>query len=260
MSVIFSFLISSLVCFVFFRGNAKKQYKKDEQAKKENQVNESTDTFTIPLNKEFTLQNFYSNDKSFSNLIQNITNENRYNKFFILTGKFGSGKTHLLHAIANKLTEKNTSMNIRLISAESFIDEFVNSLSNKTFNDFRQKYRTLDVLCIENFELLRGKEATQEELFYTLVALLERKAYVGITITFPCNINKDFINPLAVLLQTAMMIEMPEADVEVKRSIIERHLLKSSLSKKSLDYSHLLDYDVPKMLGELKKFIAMNEL
>ena len=260
MSVIFSFLISSAVCFVFFRKNMKKQCANNEQSEMKNPVNENTYTFAIPPNKKYTLQNFCTTDKSFMNLIQQLINKQLNNNFFILMGKTGSGKTHLLHAIGNRLIENNASMNIRVISAESYTTEFINSIENQTLIDFKNKYRILDALFIDNFESLYNKESTQEELYYTLVSLLERKAFIGIAITSPCDINKVFGKPLASLLQRAVIIEIPELDVESKRAIIARHLFESNLSMQSIDYTQLLEYDVPEMLGNLNKLIAIKEL
>lgn len=259
-STILSFFNFISICFVFFRKNMKKQCVNNEQSEMKNPVNENTDMFTIPLNKEYTLQNFCTTDKSFMNLLQQLINKQLNNNFFILMGKTGSGKTHLLHAIGNQLIESNALMNIRVISAESYTTEFINSIESQTLIDFKNKYRTLDALFIDNFESLYNKESTQEELYYTLVSLLERKAFIGIAITSPCDINKVFGKPLASLLQRAVMIEIPETDVESKRAIIARHLFESNLSMQSIDYSQLLDYDVPEMLGHLNKLIAIKEL
>ena len=93
-----------------------------------------------------------------------------YNPLF-LYGGVGLGKTHLMHAIGNRIKQNNPSMKVLYTSSEKFTNEIINSIQNKTTEAFRQKYRNIDCLIIDDIQFLKGKEQTQEEFFHTFNAL-----------------------------------------------------------------------------------------
>lgn len=93
-----------------------------------------------------------------------------YNPLF-LYGGVGLGKTHLMHAIGNRIKQNNPSMKVLYTSSEKFTNEIINSIQNKTTESFRQKYRNIDCLIIDDIQFLKGKEQTQEEFFHTFNAL-----------------------------------------------------------------------------------------
>ena len=93
-----------------------------------------------------------------------------YNPLF-LYGGVGLGKTHLMHAIGNRIKQNNPSMKVLYTSSEKFTNEIINSIQNKTTEAFRQKYRNIDCLIIDDIQFLKGKEQTQVEFFHTFNAL-----------------------------------------------------------------------------------------
>ena len=93
-----------------------------------------------------------------------------YNPLF-LYGGVGLGKTHLMHAIGNRIKQNDPGMKVLYISSESFTNEIINSIYNKNTEAFRKKYRNIDCLIIDDIQFLKGKEQTQVEFFHTFNAL-----------------------------------------------------------------------------------------
>ena len=103
-----------------------------------------------------------------------------YNPLF-LYGKTGLGKTHLIQAIANYALKRNPNLNVLYTTCERYTQEFVNSLRNNTINDFKNKYRNVDILLIDDIHDIEGKEQTQEEFFNNFNELYENKKQIVLT-------------------------------------------------------------------------------
>lgn len=95
-----------------------------------------------------------------------------YNPFFIYGG-VGLGKTHLMHAMGNSLAEKSSKAKILYISSEEFTNQLITAIQKRTMPQFRQKYRNVDVLLIDDIHFIAGKESTQEEFFHTFNSLYD---------------------------------------------------------------------------------------
>ena len=128
------------------------------------------------FNPEFTFASFVegkSNQLAKAAAIQVGENPGRaYNPLFIYGG-VGLGKTHLMHAVGNLIRERNPGARIAYVHSERFVSEMVRSLQHNTINEFKQTYRTLDALLIDDIQFFAGKTQSQEEFFHTFNALLE---------------------------------------------------------------------------------------
>lgn len=103
-----------------------------------------------------------------------------YNPLFIYGG-VGLGKTHLMHAIANEILRRNPRKKIIYTSCETFTSEFIHALQTKTMNDFKKKYRSVDVFLVDDIQFLANKEGTQEEFFHTFNNLHQTNRQIVVT-------------------------------------------------------------------------------
>ena len=137
-----------------------------------------------PINENFTFNSFVegkSNQLAKAAAIQVAGHPGKaYNPLFIYGG-VGLGKTHLMHAVANKLKERNSDARVAYVHSEGFVSEMVKALQHNTINDFKTAYRSLDALLIDDIQFFAGKDRSQEEFFHTFTALLESHQQVILT-------------------------------------------------------------------------------
>jgi len=136
------------------------------------------------LNSAFTFETFVegkSNQLAKAASAQVAQNVGRaYNPLFIYGG-VGLGKTHLMHAIGNEILQGNPSANIVYLHSERFVSDMVKALQHNAINAFKEYYRTVDALLIDDIQFFAGKERSQEEFFHTFNTLLENKHQVVLT-------------------------------------------------------------------------------
>ena len=136
------------------------------------------------LNKHFTFENFIegkSNQLARASAMQVATSPRRaYNPLFIYGG-VGLGKTHLMHAVGNLIREREGDSKVVYIHSESFVSEMIRNLRCNTINDFKDAYRSLDALLVDDIQFFAGKERSQEEFFHTFNTLLEGQRRIILT-------------------------------------------------------------------------------
>lgn len=136
------------------------------------------------LNKAFTFDSFVegkSNQLARAASIQVSENIGKaYNPLF-LYGSSGLGKTHLMHAIGNTAIAKNPSAHVVYLHSEKFVQDMVQAFQHNTINAFKDYYRSIDILLIDDIQFLAGKERSQEEFFHTFNNLLDKKHQVVLT-------------------------------------------------------------------------------
>ena len=159
---------------------------KGEEEKKEEQeeVQESEQASTNKLNPRYTFENFVigpSNAYAAAAALSATKNPgNIYNPLF-LYGNSGLGKTHLMYAIGNRIQKYNPDFNIIYVTSEEFTNEFITSVRDAKGDEFRKKYRSVDVLLVDDVQFLKQKEATQEEFFHTFNELYSMNKQIVIT-------------------------------------------------------------------------------
>ena len=156
---------------------------KREQGEKATQVNRPA-TVGSPLNPLYTFEGFVagkSNQIARAAATQITENPGTsYNPFFIYGG-VGLGKTHLMQSVGNKIKSTRKDTKVAYIHSERFVGEMVSALQHNTINSFKNTYRSLDVLLIDDIQFFAGKERSQEEFFHTFNVLLEANKQIIIT-------------------------------------------------------------------------------
>ena len=148
----------------------------------------------------------------------------KYNPILFYGGS-GLGKTHIMEAIGNYIYQNNLeNLKICYISAENFTNEFTSSITSKKTNDFKNKYRNLDVLLLDDIHFLSGKEATQEELFYTFNALSDKNAQMVFTCDRPIREIQKMANRLVSRLSNGLSIDLQPPNYETRIAILQKKL------------------------------------
>jgi chromosomal replication initiator protein len=144
-----------------------------------------------------------------------------YNPLFIYGG-VGLGKTHLLIAIGNHILAENSHAKICYYSSEKFMNEMINSLRYKKMDEFRNKFRKMDVLLIDDIQFMAGKEATQEEFFHTFNALYESHKQIVVTSDkFPKDIP-GLEERLRSRFEWGLIADIQPPDIETKIAILKK--------------------------------------
>ncbi|MDD1613821.1 MAG: chromosomal replication initiator protein DnaA, partial [Methylococcaceae bacterium] len=136
------------------------------------------------LNKTFTFDNFVegkSNQLARAASIQVSENIGKAYNPLLIYGSSGLGKTHLMHAIGNAVFQKNPSATIVYLHSEKFVQDMVRALQQNSINSFKEYYRGIDVLLIDDIQFFAGKERSQEEFFHTFNTLLDKKRQIVLT-------------------------------------------------------------------------------
>ncbi|MEQ1638645.1 MAG: chromosomal replication initiator protein DnaA [Methylococcales bacterium] len=136
------------------------------------------------LNRAFTFENFVegkSNQLAKAASMQVAENMGKAYNPLLIYGSSGLGKTHMMHAIGNAILEKNPSANVVYLHSEKFVQDMVKALQQNAINTFKEYYRGVDALLIDDIQFFAGKERSQEEFFHTFNSLLEKKHQVVLT-------------------------------------------------------------------------------
>ena len=194
------------------------------------------------LQENFTFDTFIPGDNSnFAYKASMAVAKNpgkQYNPILIYGGS-GLGKTHLMQAIGNYIY-KNGSEKLKIYygSAESFTNEFTNSLTSKKTDQFKNKYRNLDVLLLDDIHFLDNKKGVQEELFYTFNALHEKQAQMVFTCDRPIKEIKNMTERLVSRLSNGLCIDITIPNYETRVAILNKklELTGKKLNQEIIDY------------------------
>jgi len=186
-----------------------------------------------PFNFEYTFDNFIvgSSNKFAHAACLAVADRpaQAYNPLFIY-GPSGLGKTHLLYAITNELKKKIGNVRVIYIKGEDFTNQMIDSLSRQAMNEFRDKYRSCDVLLIDDIQFIAGKTSTQEEFFHTFNALHEAGKQIIMTSDRPPREIKTLEDRLKTRFEWGLIADIQPPDLELRTAIIKKKADQVSVS------------------------------
>ncbi len=185
-----------------------------------------------------------------------------YNPLFIYGG-VGLGKTHLMHSIAHYILDNNPETKVMYVTSEKFTNELIQAIRNKTTIEFKDKYRNIDVLLIDDIQFISGKESTQEEFFHTFNALHEAKKQIIISSDRPPKEIRTLEERLLSRFEWGIIADIQSPDYETRMAILNK---KTEADGISLD-SSILEFiaanvksNIRELEGSLNKLIALSRL
>ena len=143
-----------------------------------------------------------------------------FNPLF-LYGGVGLGKTHLMHAIAHELKLRSPELNVLYLSAEQFMYRFITALRERKMMDFKQLFRSVDVLKVDDVQFIAGKDSTQEEFFHTFNALVDGQKQIIISADRAPGEIKDLEDRVKSRLQCGLVVDLHPTDYELRLGILQ---------------------------------------
>ncbi len=218
------------------------------------------------LNPKYTFQTFVvGSSNQFAHAASLAVSEapgKTYNPMYIYGG-VGLGKTHLMHATGHAIKERNSHLRVVYISAEKFMNELINAIRYDKTQTFRDKYRSIDVLLMDDVQFMAGKERTQEEFFHTFNALHNDQKQIVITSDCPPREIPTLEERLHSRFEWGLIADIEPPDLETKVAILKR---KADLDGITLpdDVAFFIagkvKHNIRELEGSLVRLIAISSL
>ena len=221
---------------------------------------------TTNLNPKYTFSSFVvGNNNRFAHAAALAVAEapaSSYNPLFIYGG-VGLGKTHLMHAIGNEILRNNKNSKILYVTSEVFTNQLINAIKDNTTDQFRTKYRNIDVLLIDDIQFIAGKERIQEEFFHTFNTLYESGKQIILSSDKPPKDISLLEDRLKSRFEWGIIADISNPDYETRLAILRK---KAQLDNIIIDDEILtaiatrIDSNIRELEGTLNKIIATASL
>ena len=233
-----------------------------------NNENQDTEmeTSNRTLNQKYTFETFVvGNNNRFAHAAAIAVGDKpgeSYNPLF-LYGGVGLGKTHLMHAIGNRILHNNRAAKILYVTSEKFTNQLINAIKDNKNEIFRNKYRTIDVLLIDDIQFIAGKERVQEEFFHTFNALYEDKKQIIISSDKPPRDIPFLEDRLKSRFEWGLLADISCPDYETRLAILRKKAQDENIVVDDTILSNIankIDSNIRELEGVFNKIIARASL
>ena len=223
------------------------------------------------LNKNYTFDTFVvGSNNRFAQASAIAVSENPgeiYNPLFIYGG-VGLGKTHLMHAIGHYIIDQNPGTNVLYVTSEQFTNEVIDAIRKRNnspdiINKFRDKYRNIDVLLIDDIQFIIGKDSTQEEFFHTFNTLYEQKKQIVITSDKPPKDMDVLEERFRSRFSQGLLADIQFPDFETRMAILQKKIeaFNFNINNEVLSYiANNVTSNIRELEGAVKKVVAFANL
>ena len=218
------------------------------------------------LNPKYTFETFVvGNNNRFAHAAAlAVGNEpgKSYNPLF-LYGGVGLGKTHLMHAIGNRIVEDNTASNVLYVTSEKFTNQLINAIKDNKTEIFRNKYRNIDVLLIDDIQFIAGKDRVQEEFFHTFNTLRENGKQIIISSDKPPRDIEFLEDRLKSRFEWGLLADISCPDYETRLAILRKKAQEENIiidDSILSDIATKIDSNIRELEGVFNKIVARASL
>jgi chromosomal replication initiator protein len=186
----------------------------------------------------------------------------QFNPFFV-HGGVGLGKTHLLHAVGHRALELNPELRIMYVTSETFTNDVINAIRTQRMDDFRGRYRSIDILMVDDIQFIAGKESTQEEFFHTFNALYQNGKQVIVSSDKPPRAIAQLEERMRSRFAGGLIADVQSPDFEMRTAILRTKAdeLGINLPHDVIEYiAHRDQTNIRELEGALNKILMMAQL